>query len=181
MMRFAISLMLALLLIVQPASPSVAKTAEEYFSEAVLMHNSGNITEAVRLYTKATDTDHQFIMAWQMRAVAWQKLRQFQKAISDYSTVIEIGDPAFQAVGYFNRGIVRNLAGQYEEAIPDFTKAISIDRKMGAAFFHRGIARIKTGDHSGTIDDFIQGARLGDPDAERWLDKVMPGWRETIK
>jgi tetratricopeptide (TPR) repeat protein len=152
--------------------------AEDFFNDALQMHNSGNIQEAIRLYSKAIEHDQHCVMAYQMRGAAWQKLYQFRKAIEDYTMVIDLGDPWFQAVGYFNRGVVRTLTGRYDEAIPDFTQAIAIDRKMSAAFLHRGIARIKTGDGNGTFDDFREAALLGDPEAERWLNTAAPGWRE---
>jgi tetratricopeptide (TPR) repeat protein len=158
-------------------APCAAKSSESYFNEALTVHRAGDLKEAVRLYSKAIDNDNRFVMAYQMRAAAWQKLRQFQRAISDYTMVIDLGEPLFQAVGYYNRGIVKNMSGRYAEAIPDFTMALSIDRRMAAAFFHRGISRIKSGDSTGTHEDFIQAARLGDPDAERWLDRTTPGWR----
>jgi tetratricopeptide (TPR) repeat protein len=145
------------------------------------MHRAGNLKEAVRLYSKAIDNDNRFIMAYQMRAAAWQKLHQFERAISDYTMVIDLGEPLFQAVGYYNRGIVKNMSGRYTESIPDFTMALSLDRRMAAAFFHRGIARIKTGDSTGTLEDFMQAARLGDPDAEQWLDRTNPGWKVIKK
>jgi tetratricopeptide (TPR) repeat protein len=161
--------------------PCAAESANDYYDNALSMHKAGDLKEAVRLYSKAIDSDNRFILAYQMRGAAWQRLKQFQKAIADYSMVISLGEPAFQAVGYYNRGIVKNMSGQYGEAIPDFTYAISIDKKMGSAYFHRAIARIKSGDTTGTRDDFIQAAQLGDPDAERWLDKTNPDWRPVKK
>ena len=142
------------------------------------MHRAGNFSEAVVLYSKAIESDNRHVMAYQMRGAAWQKMRQYQKAISDYTAVIDLGEPQFQAVGYFNRGVVKNMCGRYSEAIPDFTQAISFDRKLAAAFFHRGVARFKTGDSTGTFEDLIQAAKLGDPDAQNWLDTSMPDWRQ---
>ncbi len=142
------------------------------------MHRKGNFREAIALYSKAIESDNRQVMAYQMRAAAWQKIRQYQKAISDYSMVINLGESHFQAVGYFNRGVVKNMSGDYAGAIPDFTQAITIDRKIAAAFFHRGVARLKTGDSTGSLADLIQAAKLGDPDAQGWLDASMPDWRQ---
>jgi tetratricopeptide (TPR) repeat protein len=180
MKRFSTFFVLASAIILLGA-PCAAESTESYFDEGLSMHRAGNLKEAVRLYSKAIESDNRYVMAYQMRAAAWQTLHQYQKAISDYSMVIDLGEPYFQAVGYFNRGIVKNMSGHYAEAIPDFTQALAIDRKMAAAFFHRGIARVKTGDSTGTIEDFMQAARLGDPDAERWLDTTTPGWRQPNK
>ncbi|NTU59251.1 MAG: tetratricopeptide repeat protein [Chlorobiaceae bacterium] len=158
-----------------------AESANEYFNEGLAIHRTGDFKEAIRLYSKAIDTDNRFVMAYQMRGAAWHKLKQYQKAIADYSMVISVGEPYFQSVGYFNRGIVKNIIGRYSDAIPDFTFALTIDKKMAAAYFHRGLARFKSGDLTGTNEDFIQAAQLGDPDAERWLDSTNPGWRPVKK
>jgi tetratricopeptide (TPR) repeat protein len=155
-----------------------ATSSEQYFTDGLAMHRAGKLREAVVLYSKAIESDNRLVMAYQMRAAAWQKMRQYQKAISDYTMCIDLGEPQFKAVGYYNRGVVKNMSGRYAEAIPDFTQAISIDRKIAAAFFHRGVARLKTGDSVGALEDLIQAAKLGDPDAARWLDTSVPDWRQ---
>jgi tetratricopeptide (TPR) repeat protein len=158
-----------------------AETADLFFSAGLSRQQSGEFKEAVRLYTKAIESDGRCIMAFQMRATAWQMLRQYPKAIEDYSMVISLGDPNFQAVAYLNRGIVKNMSGRYLEAIPDFSMALSIDKRMAVAYFHRGIARSKSGDTTGYLADFIQAAQLGDTDAERLLNALSPGWRQAPK
>ncbi|RXK88415.1 tetratricopeptide repeat protein [Chlorobaculum sp. 24CR] len=178
MKRLTTSLVLVAAALALPGRPCAAQSSESYFNEAQAKHREGNLSEAVRLYSKAIENDKRDVMAYQMRGAAWQKMRQFQYAIYDYSMVIQLGEPLFRAAGYFNRGVVKNMRGQYAEAIPDFTEAIGIDRKMAAAFFHRAIARLKTGDSTGTLQDFIRAARLGDPDAARWLDATTPNWKE---
>lgn len=175
MKRLAISLVLFTAAFTSPLTvPCEANPAEEHFSDAMAMHNAGNLIEAVRLYSKAIENDDRYIMAYQMRGAAWQKMRQYQKAINDYTSVIELGDPLFQASGHFNRGVAQMMAGRYSEAITDFSGAIAIDRKMAAAFFHRGVARFRSGDTAGSIADLTEAARLGDSDAERWLNTVLP-------
>lgn len=181
MKHLATSLALVLAGMTACIEPCAAETADFFYSAGLSRQQSGELKEAVRLYTKAIESDGRYVMAFQMRATAWQMLRQFPKAIDDYSMVINLGDTNFQAVAYLNRGIVKNMAGRYLEAIPDFSMAISIDKRMGDAYFHRGIARSKSGDTAGNIADFIQAAKLGDTDAERWLDTVMPGWKQAPK
>ena len=179
MKRHSISIALVIAGMVAATQPCLAETANTWFDSGFSKHQAGELKEAVRLYSKAIESDDKFVMAYQMRAAAWQKLRQYAKAIDDYTMVISIGEPSFKAVGYLNRGIVKNMTGHYSEAIPDFNMAISIDRFMGPAYFHRAIARSKTGDPEGNLNDFIQAAKLGDQDAERWLDEHNPGWRQN--
>jgi tetratricopeptide (TPR) repeat protein len=162
-----------------PVASCRADSANDYFNNGYARHQSGDLKEAIKLYTKAIDADNRFVMAYQMRGAALQKMKKYQNAISDYSMVIAQGEPTFQAIGYFNRGVVKNMIGDYGGAIEDFTMAISIDKRMAAAFFHRAIARTKNGDLIGNNEDFRKAARMGDPDAERWLDRSCPGWRLT--
>jgi tetratricopeptide (TPR) repeat protein len=181
MKRHSTSIALAIIGMVAIVEPCLAETANDWFDSGFSKHQAGDLKEAVKLYSRAIDTDDKFVMAYEMRAAAWQRLRQYSKAIDDYTMVINLGEPSFKAIGYLNRGIVRNMSGHFAEAIADFNMALSIDRFMGPAYFHRAIARSKSGDPTGNMDDFIQAARYGDMDAERWLDVHNPGWRQARK
>lgn len=174
----ATSLVLALAIIAALTSPCAAQSAGEYYNQALSMQQTGELREAVHLYNKAIKKDSSMIMAYQMRGAAWQKMRQYRQAFDDYTILIERGEPYFKAVGYFNRGIVNTISGRYAEAIDDFTGAVKIDRKMGAAYFHRAVARLKSSDSTGTFRDLVTAARLGDTDARQWLDLLSPGWNE---
>jgi tetratricopeptide (TPR) repeat protein len=156
----------------------LADSANDHFNNGFAKHQTGDLKTAIKHYSNAIEDNPGFVMAYQMRAAAWQRMRQFSKAINDYSMVISLGEPYFQAVGYLNRGIVKNMAGDYFGAIPDFSQAILLDRRLASAYFHRGIAKSKTGDVFGKYEDFRQAARLGDFDAEKWLDQNYPSWRQ---
>jgi tetratricopeptide (TPR) repeat protein len=157
---------------------AIAGPADDYFSDGLQKHQQRDLAEAVRLYSRAIETNPSFTMAYQMRGVAEQQLKQYPQAINDFTMVIASEDPLFKVVGYYNRGVLKNITGDYAGAIPDFTQAIEIDRRMAAAYFHRGIAKSKTGDLVGKLMDFREAAKLGDATAEKWLDTYYPGWRE---
>lgn len=157
---------------------AIAGPADNYFSDGLEKHQHRKLDEAIRLYSKAIEANPYYTMAYQMRAVAEQQMKQYALAISDFTMVISSNDPLFKVVGYFNRGVLKNMTGDYAGAIPDFTQAIEIDRRMAAAFFHRGIAKSKTGDLTGRLEDFREASRLGDVNAEKWLNTYYPGWRE---
>ncbi|NTV61386.1 MAG: hypothetical protein HGA77_08800 [Chlorobiaceae bacterium] len=159
-------------------SVGTAGPADDYFSDGMQKHQQRNLIEAVRLYSKAIEANPAFTMAYQMRAVAEQQLKQYQQAINDFTMVIASEDPLFRVVGYYNRGVLKNMTGDYAGAIPDFTQALEIDRRMASAYFHRGIAKSKTGDLAGKLLDFREAAKLGEVTAEKWLNTYYPGWRE---
>lgn len=181
MTRIAKSLVLIFAGLALAGATCRAESARVLFDSGLARHRTGDLKEAIRLYSQAIEQDGNFVMAYQMRAAAWQRMQKFPKAIEDYSTVIAIGEPAFRAVGYLNRGIVRNITRHYSEAIPDFSQAIAMDRFMGPAYFHRAIARSRSADTTGTMDDFMRAAKLGDPEAMRILDLATPGWRQPKK
>jgi len=157
---------------------TLAESSNSYFNEGYEKHLHGDLSNAITLYSRAIDNNPSFAMAYQMRGVAEQQLKKYPQAINDYSMVITYGEPYFKAVGYFNRGVAKNMNGDYAEAISDFSMAIELDKKMGAAFFHRGIAKSKTGDLPGRLEDFRQAAKLGDINAETWLNTYFPEWKQ---
>lgn len=159
------------------ASIGQAESANSFFDQGYEMHQQGDLAKAVKLYTKAIDDNPAFAMAFQMRGIAQQQLKKYLQAINDYSMVITYGEPYFKTVGYYNRGIVKNITGDFAGAIPDFSQAIELDKRMAVAFFHRGIAKSKTGDLAGQSEDFCQAAHLGDVNAERWLNTYLPEWK----
>ena len=159
-------------------SIGLAESANSFFDQGFEKHQQGDLAKAIKLYTKAIDSNPAFAMAFQMRGIAQQQLKKYPQAIEDFSMVITCGEPYFKAVGYYNRGIVKNITGDFAGAIPDFSQAIELDKRMAAAFFHRGIAKSKTGDLAGQTDDFCQAAQLGDVNAERWLNTYYPAWKQ---
>ncbi len=154
-----------------------AESANSYFNEGFALQRKGDLSGAAKLYSKAIEKDSSFAMAYEMRGATMQQLKKYPQAISDYSMVIACGEPYFKAVGYYNRGVVKNMTGAFAEAIPDFSQAIELDKKMAGAYFHRGIAKSKTGDLNGRLEDFRQAAKLGDLTAEAWLNTYVPEWR----
>ena len=159
-------------------SIALADSANSYFNEGYDKHLHGDISGALKMYSKAIDKNPAFAMAYQMRGGAEQQLKKYAQAINDYSMVINCGEPYFKAVGYYNRGVLKNMNGDYAEAISDFSLALELDKRLAAAFFHRGIAKSKTGDLQGRLDDFRQAAKLGDTTAETWLNTYVPDWKQ---
>jgi tetratricopeptide (TPR) repeat protein len=160
------------------AGIAIAESPSSFFNQGFEKHKTGDLQSAVELYSKAIDNDPAFAMASLMRGITQQQLKKYPEAISDYSQVIMAGESSFKVVGYYNRGIVKNMVGDFASAIPDFSQAIVLDKKMAAAFFHRGIAKSKTGDLDGRLEDFRQAALLGETNAERWLNTYYPGWKQ---
>lgn len=161
-------------------STAFAGQENDYFDSGYEKHLQGDLKTAIRDYTKAIEKNPRFAMAYQMRGAAWQRMKVYDKAINDFSMVITFGEPHFLAVGYYNRGVVKNMSGDFFGAIADLSAALNLDGKMATAFFHRGIAKVRTGDAFGRIEDFRAAAKLGDLNAEKWLNIYYPSWRQSV-
>jgi len=157
---------------------ALADAANTAFNQGFARHQRGDLPNAVLKYSSAIEENPAFAMAYQMRGIARQQLKNYPEAISDYSMVITTGDNSFKVVGFYNRGVVKNMIGNFSGAIDDFSQTIALDKKMAAAFFHRGIAKSKIGDLNGRLEDFRQAATLGELNAERWLNTYYPAWKQ---
>ena len=171
---------IALLLLFIFTSTAFAGKENDYFDRGYEKHLQGDLKAAIKDYTKAIEKNPGFAMAYQMRGEVWQRMKVFDKAINDFSMVISCGEPHFLAVGYYNRGVAKNMAGDFSGAISDFSAALNLDGKMAAAFFHRGIAKGRTGDAFGRIEDLRAAARLGEVNAEKWLNTYYPSWKQPV-
>lgn len=178
MKRILCSIPLVTTLMLLTVGIALAESANSSFNLGFERHLQGDLPAAVRLYSKAIEINPTFAMAFQMRGIAQQQLKKYPQAISDYTMAVTFGEPHFKSVNYYNRGVVKNMTGDFAGAIVDFSQTIALDQKMAAAFFHRGIAKSKTGDLTGRLDDFRRAALLGDRSAESWLNTYYPGWRE---
>ncbi len=177
MKRILYLLASAAAIMVLNANIIMAESSGNSFTRGFERHLQGDLQSAVIWYSKAIDENSEHAMAYQMRGIAQQQLKKYPDAINDYTLVITTGDPSFKVVGYYNRGVVKNMTGDFAGAIYDFSQTINLDKKMAAAFFHRGISKSKIGDLAGRFEDFRQAAHLGEYNAEKWLNTYYPEWK----
>lgn len=65
------------------------------------------------------------------RALAYERLNDFDRAIADYTSTIEI-EPTFPQAWY-NRGCARLSLGQYDEALADFNRVLELEPRFKEA------------------------------------------------
>ena len=81
--------------------------------------------------------------AYRFRAFAYLSKNDYEKAIADYSHVLEEKKDDAQALE--RRGFAYCSLKQYDEAIADYTKSIEKNPKDAEAFRGRGYAYTLTG------------------------------------
>jgi tetratricopeptide (TPR) repeat protein len=118
----------------------------------------GNYDEAIRLFTKAIDSgelsQEHLSVAYNNRGNAWYKKGDYDRAVADYTKVIEI-EPR-QVFAYTCRGNAWYKKGDYDKAIADFTTFIEIEPRQPFAYNNRGNAWGKKGDYEKAIADFTK-------------------------
>jgi tetratricopeptide (TPR) repeat protein len=105
--------------------------------------------------------------AYYCRANAYAKLRQYDKAIADYSQALQL-DPT-HAAALCGRGCAYNNSGQPAIALDDESRAIDLDPKSVQAWCNRGIAFNKLGQPNRALADLSRAIDL-DP-------KFAPAWK----
>ena len=94
--------------------------------------------EAVDDYTRelaVSGSDRSKARALNNRAYCYAKMSMFDKAIMDYSSVIDNEDSA-NVHAYHNRGISYERVEEYGKAIEDFSEVIRLDPENGNAYFN---------------------------------------------
>jgi len=102
------------------------------------------------------------------RGVAFAAEGNFEKAISDFSRVIEIipNDSI-----YCNRGMMYFNIKEYEKAIADFTKVIEIAPKDYEAFYFRGEARKLRKEYDLAILDYNESISINPNYSKAYLSR----------
>lgn len=126
---------------------------EAYYWRGLVAGNLGNYEQAIADYTHAYDIDHdaKTLMA---RADVYRTLKQYDLALSDYSTVIE-SDPAY-STGYIERGKTYEAMGDAAQAISDYSRAIDLEPANSEYHHYRAKVYLAQGDRESAIADYTQ-------------------------
>ncbi len=72
---------------------------------------------------------------------------------------------------YFNSGVKKADAGDYEGAIEDYNKAIKINPKLSEAYHNKGVAKAYLGDYRGALKDFDKAIEINPMFAEAYYNR----------
>lgn len=95
-----------------------------------------------------------------IRAAAYADMGDYDKAIADYTRVIEINPNNPRVLGaHIDRAFVRLETGDINGAIEDFDKAIDLDPEYILPYYYRGLIKVELGDREGGCSDLAVAAR----------------------
>src|ERR1043165_8779508 len=89
-------------------------------------------------------------------------------ALAHFQRAIEL-DPNYGAA-YFSRGLVRKRQQDYDAAISDFTRSISL-KPMAEAYLNRGATLKDKGDSDGAIADYNRAIELNPSYADAFYNR----------
>jgi S1-C subfamily serine protease len=118
--------------------------------------------QAVQEFSQAVRLNPNYEMAYFMRAVAYDQLREYKKALQDFDRTIEI-DPK-DADNYYVRAVHKiespNIR-DYPGALADLDRAIALSPRYTRAYIQRGTLKYeKLEDFKGALTDLNQAIAL---------------------
>ncbi len=120
--------------------------------------------QAIGLFNYAAKLQPDISQIYAGRAVAYDELRDYKKAVADFNLAIKLSP---QEAAYLNnRAWIYNANGDFDKAIDDCNEVIKIEPACAAAFRNRGIAFIGKSDYPRAISDLNKSLTL-DSTSER--------------
>ena len=97
----------------------------------------------------------------------------FQRKLNGCTALISRGGLSTRnlAIAYYNRGVAHNHLGNIQEAINDYSRAISTDPSIYSAYNNRGHGYIHLGDIPKALQDFNQAIKLQPKNAEYYTNR----------
>lgn len=127
---------------------SKQKIQKEYLNliesgEIIAPSYSYCLTQAIHNFTKAIKLNSKCATSYFNRAYSYLIGREFQKAVDDYTKMIELNPQDVDiVVAYFYRGCAYRELGEVKKALSDYNKAMQLDPE-DSAFYKKCIENLE--------------------------------------
>lgn len=147
--------------------------ADSYFNRGIIYENLGIYANAIKDYSETIKLRPDFIKAYHYRGIARFRMNDLDGALEDYDRALKLGKNVEMDVVtakefglnssalYFNRGVVMQKKGSYQEAIKNYTESIKIDPSNAKAYYNRAIAKMALSQANEALKDLEIASRLG--------------------
>jgi tetratricopeptide (TPR) repeat protein len=137
-----------------------------YYNRGVAYLKNRDYEKAIYDFTKTIEMapakDGEIVyFSFKSRGDAWQGKREYPNAVKDYSEALRLlpQHEGVERVHEARAWAALNME-KYDEAIADFTEALSIDGKMAHAYYGRGLAWYRKGDPQRAMVDAKEAVKL---------------------
>lgn len=134
-----------------------------YNQRGNLYRDQGDYDLAIIDYTRAIEINPQALY-FTNRGLAYQYLRQPEKALADYSKAVE-KDPLYTR-GYYLQGDIYYDLASYDQAVVSYTRAIELDNDNDVYYADRGEAYYKLSKHDLAIADYSKAIEINPKNAQ---------------
>jgi len=148
------------------------KNAQSLYDKGISKANKGDYSSALANFNKAIELDESNPLFFFARAFyAYENLENYEKAIEDYTTSIDLKTDDNDAAAYSNRGHARYMLKKYKEAVTDIQKSISLDPMDPYAYRNRALIFIEINNMPMACLDLEKAIELGY--VEKYDDEVL--------
>lgn len=148
-----------------------------YFEIGTIATENKNYKDAEVYFSKYLEKFSNDVSAYYNRGYVRFKLKEYKKAIIDFSTVLENNG---SSESYFYRGNCYYSLKDYKSACADYTKALEQEPSNYDILFNRGYAGFKSGDYAGAIVDWTKAIELN-PDYSAELTPKIKTAEDALK
>jgi len=128
--------------------------AEEFYNQGIAAMGSGKLEEARNLFTKSIAEDPGFAEAYSTRATVYERLKDFNSALRDYTISLEFAPDQFEVL--LSRAALRFQLNQPEPAREDFRKLLKLPAGETNTIYYRQLAHSPGTDQILTAQGAIQ-------------------------
>lgn len=110
-----------------------------------------------------------------MMGVAFLEQKKYEEAADAFTLALK--ESPGNSFFWERRGYALFCAKKYYEAINNYTMAITLCPKTAIFYVQRGLAYLETENINAMKNDFIAAAKMGEPNAQEFLDTQNIPWR----
>jgi tetratricopeptide (TPR) repeat protein len=143
-------------------------TNQATIDQGIREYQKGDYASAVNRFTNALKVDNKNQFALFFRGMALERLRQYKRAMNDFSTFINIYPS--KPIPYYNRGICHLHLGEDVEAIKDLTSAMDFEPSLDNCadfYYSRGLAYRRLGNFVESQKDYMYLQQLNERGAAK--------------
>ena len=121
-----------------------------YSNQNIASASKQDILMAISDFSKAIQFDSGFCICWRNRAVLYERLKQYDKAMADYNKAAECNP---DTVTLLYRASAKNITGDYKGAEEDCMHVRSMNRKIPRTYLELSIAQAALGYYDEALKD----------------------------
>jgi tetratricopeptide (TPR) repeat protein len=138
-------------------------TARDFYVLALALARAGRHAEAVARLDEALARNPKHYWSWLQRGICNQERKDYALAAADFGVCVGLWEDF--AWGHFNRARALEFAGNREEAVRGYSRAVELDPGFALARVNRGLVRLELEQNAEALADLDRAAGPGRDDA----------------